>query len=83
VVAHTFNPSTQEAGARHLYESEANLDYKVSSRTPSAVIQRNPLMKNKEAAWNWKVECIQQSQQSPKYLLYVPFMKGFLFVDII
>jgi predicted porin len=33
VVAHTFNPSTQEARGRRISEFEASLVYKVSSRT--------------------------------------------------
>ena len=44
VVAHTFNPSTQEAEAS---EFKASLVYRVSSRTPRAVTERNPVLKNK------------------------------------
>jgi hypothetical protein len=40
MVAHTFNPSTREA-ERRISEFEANLVYKVSSRTARAT-QRNP-----------------------------------------
>jgi hypothetical protein len=39
LVAHAFNPSTQEA--------EAGLVYKVSSRTARAT-QRNPVLKNQK-----------------------------------
>jgi hypothetical protein len=48
VVAHTFNPSTQEAeeGAT-LFEFEASLVYRVSSRTTKAT-QKNPVS-NKQA----------------------------------
>ena len=47
MVAHAFNPSTQEAEAREISEFEASLVYKVSSRTPRAT-QRNPVSKNQE-----------------------------------
>jgi hypothetical protein len=40
VVAHSFNPSTQETEAGRS-ESKANLVYRVSSRTAKAT-QRNP-----------------------------------------
>jgi hypothetical protein len=48
VVAHAFNPSTQEAEAlrRQISEFEASLVYKKSSRTATA-IQRNYVSKNK------------------------------------
>jgi hypothetical protein len=46
VVAHTFNPSTQEAEAGR-FEFEASLVYKVSSRTARA-IQRNPTLKKQK-----------------------------------
>jgi hypothetical protein len=45
VVAHAFNPSTQEAEAGG-FEFEASLVYRVSSRTARAT-QRNPVSKNK------------------------------------
>jgi len=42
----TFNSSSREAEAgRALYEFEANLLYKVSSRIARAVTQRNPVLK--------------------------------------
>jgi hypothetical protein len=44
VVAHTFNPSTWEAG---ISEFKASLVYKVSSRTARAT-QRNPVSKTKQ-----------------------------------
>jgi hypothetical protein len=44
VVVHSFNPSTWEAEARQIFEFEASLVYKVSSRTARAV-QRNPVSK--------------------------------------
>jgi hypothetical protein len=44
VVAHAFNPSTQEAEAGGFSEFEASLVYKVSSRTAKAT-QRNPVSK--------------------------------------
>jgi hypothetical protein len=43
VVAHAFNPSTQETGAGR-FEFEASLVYRVSSRA-ARVIQRNPVSK--------------------------------------
>jgi hypothetical protein len=43
VVAHTFNPSR----GRRISEFEANLVYRVSSRTARAT-QRNPVSKNKK-----------------------------------
>jgi hypothetical protein len=48
VVAHAFNPSTWGSRGRRIYEFQAILVYKVSSRTARA-IQRNPvsLKKNK------------------------------------
>jgi hypothetical protein len=45
MVAHAFNPSTQEAEGRWISEFEASLVYKVSYRTARA-IQRNPVSKN-------------------------------------
>ena len=46
MVAHAFNPSTQEAEAGES-EFEASLVYKVSSRTARAR-QRNPVSKKKK-----------------------------------
>ena len=43
MVAHAFNPSTQETGAGR-FEFEASLVYRVSSRA-ARVIQRNPVSK--------------------------------------
>jgi hypothetical protein len=48
VVAHAFNPSTWEAEAGGwISEFEAGLVYKVSSRTATLYIQRNPVSKKK------------------------------------
>jgi hypothetical protein len=45
VVVHTFNPSAQEGRrGRGIFEFQASLVYKVSSRTARA-IQRNPVSK--------------------------------------
>ena len=41
---HTFNPSTWEAEAGDLYEFEARLVYRVSSRTGSKATQRNLIL---------------------------------------
>jgi hypothetical protein len=46
VVAHAFNPSTWGGRGRWISEFEANLVYKVSSRTARAT-QRNPVSKTK------------------------------------
>jgi hypothetical protein len=46
VVAHPFNPSTVGGRGRRISEFEANLAYRVSSRTARA-IQRNPVLKTK------------------------------------
>jgi hypothetical protein len=47
VVAHAFNPSTQEAEAGRSLEFEASLVYRVSSRTAKAT-HRNPVSKNQK-----------------------------------
>jgi hypothetical protein len=47
VVAHAFNPSTQEAEAGWISEFEASLVYRVSSRKARAT-QRNPVWKNQK-----------------------------------
>jgi hypothetical protein len=47
MVAHTFNPSIQEAEAGKFIEFEASLVYRVSSRTARAT-QRNPVSKTQE-----------------------------------
>jgi hypothetical protein len=44
MVAHTFNPSIQEAGAKWISEFEASMVYSMSSRTARAT-QRNPVSK--------------------------------------
>ena len=46
-MAHAFNSGTWEAEA-DLSEFEANLVYKVSSRTARIVAQRNPVLQNKQ-----------------------------------
>ncbi|KAM7334485.1 hypothetical protein ACRRTK_007805 [Alexandromys fortis] len=49
VVTHTFNPSTQEAGAGSLCELEGSLVYRVSSRTGSiALSQKTKNQPNKQ-----------------------------------
>ena len=47
MVAHAFSPSTWETEV-DLYEYQASLVYKVSSRTGSKAAQRNPVSKNKQ-----------------------------------
>jgi hypothetical protein len=47
MVAHAFNPSTWEAEAGGIFEFEASLVYRVSSRTTRA-IQRNPVSEKKK-----------------------------------
>jgi hypothetical protein len=47
VVAHAFNPSTQEAEAGRFLSSRPAWSYKVSSRTARAM-QRNPVSKKKK-----------------------------------
>jgi hypothetical protein len=47
VVANTFNPSTLGGRGRQIFEFEASLVYKVSSRTARAT-QRNPVSKNQK-----------------------------------
>jgi hypothetical protein len=47
VVAHTFNPRTRGGRGRWISGSEANLAYKVSSKT-ARTIQRNPVSKNQK-----------------------------------
>jgi hypothetical protein len=47
VVAHAFNPSTQEAEAGGFLNSRPAWSTKVSSRTARA-IQKNPVSKNKK-----------------------------------
>ena len=42
-----------------LYESEANLVYKVSSRTARAVTQRNPVSKKQKTKQNMEASSIQ------------------------
>jgi hypothetical protein len=51
VVAHTFNPSTQEAEAGGSLEFEASLVYRVGSGTVRA-IQRNPVSKQQQKIVN-------------------------------
>jgi hypothetical protein len=51
MVAHAFDPSTQEAEAGGSLEFEASLAYKMSSRTARA-IQRNPVSKNQKKKKN-------------------------------
>ena len=56
MVAHSFNPSTQEAEGRLISEFEGSLVYRVSSRT-AKTIQRNPVSKNqipKTTTKKWK-----------------------------
>ena len=45
MVAHTFNPRTQEAD---LYEFEVSLVYRVPDKTGSKATQRNAVLKTQE-----------------------------------
>ena len=45
LVAHTFNPSTQEAEQAGLCEFETSLVYRMSSRTARSIAQRSPILK--------------------------------------
>jgi hypothetical protein len=47
MVAHAFNPSTQEAEAGGFLSSRASLVYNVSART-ARTTQRNPVSKNQK-----------------------------------
>jgi hypothetical protein len=60
MVAHAFNPSTQEAEAegRWIFEFEANLVYEVSSRTVRDT-QRNPVSKQNKTKQNHTKKKIQ------------------------
>jgi hypothetical protein len=51
VVAHAFNPSTQDGRGRRISEFEASLVYRVSSRTARA-IQRNPVSEKNKTKQN-------------------------------
>ena len=53
LVAHTLNPNTWGQTQADLYEFEASLVYRVSSRTARAT-QRNPVSKNKNKTKNQK-----------------------------
>jgi hypothetical protein len=46
MVAHTFNPSTQEAEASGFFEFEDSLVYRVSSKRARAT-QKNPVSEKK------------------------------------
>jgi hypothetical protein len=46
MVAHTFNPSTQVAGAGGSFEFKASLAYRASCGIDRTVNQRNPVLKN-------------------------------------
>lgn len=46
MVAHAFNPRTQQAEAVGSYELEASLVSKVTSRTTKDVIKNNPVSRN-------------------------------------
>jgi hypothetical protein len=58
MVAHAFNPSTQEAEAGRISEFKTSLVYKVSSRTAWAT-KRNPVSKNQK-------QNKQTNKQKPK-----------------
>ena len=47
VVAHTCNPSTLGGRGRRIYQFEASLVYRVSSRTAKS-IERNPALREKK-----------------------------------
>jgi hypothetical protein len=51
VVAHAINPALRRKRQMELYEFAAGLVYKVSSRTASVVIQRNPVFKKIKRGW--------------------------------
>jgi hypothetical protein len=55
-VAHTFNPSTQEAEAGGPFEFKANLVYRVNSRRAKAT-QRNPALRRKLQRTNSEITC--------------------------
>jgi hypothetical protein len=61
VVAHAFNPSTQEAEAGGFLSSRPAWSTKVSSRTARAT-QRNPVLKN-------KTKQQKKTKQNPKITL--------------
>jgi hypothetical protein len=52
MVARVFNPSTQEAEARQISESEASLVYRVSSRRARATQRRGAGEGEGEGAFN-------------------------------
>ena len=57
MVAHAFNPSTQEVRGRWISELEASLVYKVNFRTARAT-QRNPVSKKKQKQKQNKIKLI-------------------------
>jgi hypothetical protein len=65
VVAHAFNPSTQEVEAGS--EFEASLVYKMSPRTGRA-IQRNPVSKIKESGAGEMAQRVRALTAPPKVL---------------
>ena len=63
MLAHTFNPKTQEAEPSNLCDFEASLVYRVSSRLVRSVLQRNSVQKTKTKTKN-------REKKSILYLLY-------------
>jgi hypothetical protein len=68
VVAHAFNPRTQEAEAGKISEFETSLVYKVSSRT-ARTRQRNPVLKNKQT----NKQTNEQNQKAIYTYIYISF----------
>ena len=63
VVAHAFNLSTWEAKAGRSLLVQVSLVYRVSSRTATAVTQRNRVSKNQKenCSWVYRMRNINES----------------------
>ena len=55
MVAHTFNPSTQEAGGREIFEFETNLVYLHSEFLDNQGYTENPCLKQKQIWGSWRI----------------------------
>jgi hypothetical protein len=81
MVAHAFNPSTQEAEAGGFLISRPAWSYKVSSRTARA-LQRNCVSKNKTKQKNsWDIIIFNffvHLERAIQILLQMPFSSVFL-----